>query len=160
MTAFEEFGVIPELGKAVDEMEWLLPTDVQAEAIPLILGGGDVLMAAETGSGKTGAFCLPILQIVHETLRDIRDGKKGKKRVAGGPTVTPWKMSFFDRGESLAITPDGLRCQSRNQKEWHGGRGTTGVRGNFCNFTIHEVLHHHLDFINSQETVDTILSQL
>lgn len=39
MTAFEEFGVIPELGKAVDDMEWLLPTDVQAEAIPLILGG-------------------------------------------------------------------------------------------------------------------------
>lgn len=31
-----------------------LPTDVQAEAVPLILGGGDVLMAAETGSGKTG----------------------------------------------------------------------------------------------------------
>lgn len=39
MTAFEEFGVIPELGKAIDDMEWLLPTDVQAEAIPLILGG-------------------------------------------------------------------------------------------------------------------------
>ena len=52
-----------------------LPTDVQAEAIPLILGGGDVLMAAETGSGKTGAFCLPIIQIVWETLRDLREGK-------------------------------------------------------------------------------------
>lgn len=39
MTAFEEFGVIPELAKSVDDMEWLLPTDVQAEAIPLILGG-------------------------------------------------------------------------------------------------------------------------
>lgn len=39
MSAFEEFGVIPELGKAMDDMEWLLPTDVQAEAIPLILGG-------------------------------------------------------------------------------------------------------------------------
>lgn len=35
-------------------------------------------MAAETGSGKTGAFCVPILQIVHETLRDLRDGKKSK----------------------------------------------------------------------------------
>jgi ATP-dependent RNA helicase DDX1 len=45
-----------------------LPTDIQSEAIPLILGGGDVLMAAETGSGKTGAFCLPILQIVWETI--------------------------------------------------------------------------------------------
>ena len=41
MTAFEEFGVIPELAKAVEMMEWLLPTDVQAEAIPMILGGDD-----------------------------------------------------------------------------------------------------------------------
>ena len=42
-----------------------LPTDIQAEVVPLILGGGDVLAAAETGSGKTGAFCLPVVQIVH-----------------------------------------------------------------------------------------------
>lgn len=48
---------------------------MQAEAIPLILGGGDILMAAETGSGKTGAFCLPILQIVWETLKDMESGK-------------------------------------------------------------------------------------
>lgn len=58
MTAFEEFGVIPELAKAVDEMEWLLPTDVQAEAIPLILGGGDVLMAAEVNNSCSYAFCV------------------------------------------------------------------------------------------------------
>lgn len=42
MTAFEEFGMIPELGKAVEEMDWLLPTDVQAEAIPMILGGNKI----------------------------------------------------------------------------------------------------------------------
>ena len=47
---------MPELAKAVNEMGWLLPTDIQSEAIPLILGGGDVIMAAETGSGKTGYF--------------------------------------------------------------------------------------------------------
>jgi superfamily II DNA/RNA helicase len=45
-----------------------LPTPVQSESIPLILGGGDVMVAAETGSGKTGAFALPVLQLVHETL--------------------------------------------------------------------------------------------
>ena len=58
-----------------------LPTDVQAEAVPLILGGGDVLMAAETGSGKTGAFCLSIIQIVWETLKVLEAGK-GSKTIA------------------------------------------------------------------------------
>ncbi|XP_013116104.2 ATP-dependent RNA helicase Ddx1 [Stomoxys calcitrans] len=127
MTAFEEFGVLPEIAKAIDEMEWTLPTDVQAEAIPLILGGGDVLMAAETGSGKTGAFCLPILQIVWETLRDLEEGKSKGGALSG--SVAPWTMSFFDRGNALAVTPDGLRCQSREFKEWHGCRCTTGVKG-------------------------------
>lgn len=37
-------GIMKELGQAVDEMGWLLPTDIQNEAIPLILGGGDVLL--------------------------------------------------------------------------------------------------------------------
>lgn len=130
MTAFEEFGVLPEIAKAVDEMEWTLPTDVQAEAIPLILGGGDVLMAAETGSGKTGAFCLPILQTVWETLRDIRDGKsKGGRNATGSSNDTAWKMSVYDRNDAMAITPDGLRCQSREFKDWQGCRATFGVSG-------------------------------
>ena len=68
MSAFEELGVCPELIRAADDAGWLLPTPVQAEAVPLILGGGDVLAAAETGSGKTGAFGIPVLQIVHEAL--------------------------------------------------------------------------------------------
>lgn len=124
MTAFEEFGVLPEIGKAIDEMDWTLPTDVQAEAIPLILGGGDVLMAAETGSGKTGAFCLPILQIVWETLKDIQEGKTSK---VVATTSTEWTMSLFDRTDALAVTPDGLRCQSRDQNGWHGCRATKGI---------------------------------
>ena len=51
-----------------------LPTAIQYECIPLILGGGDVLAAAETGSGKTGAFGLPILQVVHESIRSRQAG--------------------------------------------------------------------------------------
>ena len=51
-----------------------LPTPVQSEALPLILGGGDVMAAAETGSGKTGAFALPILQIVHESIVERQEG--------------------------------------------------------------------------------------
>lgn len=129
MTAFEEFGVLPELGRAVDELEWNLPTDVQAEAVPLILGGGDVLMAAETGSGKTGAFCLPILQIVWETLRDVAAGKTSSSSSGVSSHSATWSLSFFDRGEALAVTPDGLRCQSRHFKEWHGCRAVKAVQG-------------------------------
>lgn len=129
MAAFEEMGVLPEIGKAVEEMDWMLPTDVQAEAIPLILGGGDVLMAAETGSGKTGAFCLPILQIVWETLKDLESGKASSSAKEASHS-THWGLSLFDRGHALAVTPDGLRCQSREQKEWHGCRANKGVQGN------------------------------
>ncbi|KFD57405.1 hypothetical protein M514_01508 [Trichuris suis] len=127
MTAFEEMGVLPEIGKAVDEMDWTLPTDVQAEAIPLILGGGDVLMAAETGSGKTGAFCLPVLQIVWETMKDIQSGKAKSSGVKHA--YKTWLLNMYDRGDSMAITPDGLLCQSRDQKGWHGARATKGVTG-------------------------------
>lgn len=106
-----------------------LPTDVQAEAIPLILGGGDVLMAAETGSGKTGAFCLPILQTVWETLRDIADGKANGSSASESSESLIWQMSKFDRSSAMAVSPEGLSCQSRDFKEWNGCRATVGVMG-------------------------------
>lgn len=111
----------------MEDLEWNLPTDVQAEAIPLILGGGDVLMAAETGSGKTGAFCLPILQTVWETLNDLKDGKSAKLG-SGSATVPEYTMSLYDRNIALAVAPDGLRCQCRQIKDWNGCRGTIGVK--------------------------------
>ncbi|XP_015247722.1 PREDICTED: ATP-dependent RNA helicase DDX1 [Cyprinodon variegatus] len=128
MAAFSEMGVMPEIAQAVEEMDWLLPTDIQAESIPLILGGGDVLMAAETGSGKTGAFSIPVIQIVYETLKDQQEGKKGRASVkTGGPIFNTWQMNPYDRSPAFAIGPDGMCCQSREFKEWHGCRSTKGV---------------------------------
>jgi ATP-dependent RNA helicase DDX1 len=125
MAAFSELGVMPEVVKAIEEIDWLLPTNIQAEAIPLILGGGDVLMAAETGSGKTGAFCLPVLQIVHETLRDRLEGKGEKQPSKGG--MDEVLLNPYDRDPDLAISPDGLLCQSRDQRKWNGCRSSLGV---------------------------------
>ncbi|XP_048576898.1 ATP-dependent RNA helicase DDX1-like [Nematostella vectensis] len=123
---FSEFGMLPEICKAVEDMDWLLPTDVQAEAIPLILGGGDVLMAAETGSGKTGAFCLPVIQIVHETIRDALSGKVSKASSVSGPST--FKMNPFDRGDTFTIDEEGYLCQSRDFYKWQGCRSTLGVK--------------------------------
>ena len=70
--------MLPELVQAVDEIGWSLPTDIQAEAIPLILGGGDVLMAAETGSGKTGAFRCVCISRCHVCSLSSFYGVSGK----------------------------------------------------------------------------------
>uniref|UniRef100_A0A3B3CF57 ATP-dependent RNA helicase n=1 Tax=Oryzias melastigma TaxID=30732 RepID=A0A3B3CF57_ORYME len=124
MAAFS-MGVMPEIAQAVEEMDWL-PTDIQAESIPLILGGGDVLMAAETGSGKTGAFSIPVIQIVYETLKDQQEGKTGRASIKTGGAFNNWQMNPYDRSPAF-IGPDGLCCQSREFKEWHGCRSTKGV---------------------------------
>ena len=88
-------------------------------------------MAAETGSGKTGAFCLPVLQITWEALKDLHENKKGKSGGASSSSSSDqgWRMSIQDRDKDLAITPDGLRAQSRHQKAWNGCRASFGVSG-------------------------------
>jgi ATP-dependent RNA helicase RhlE len=59
---FRDLGLMPDLLRAVEEMGFTRPTPVQADAIPVGLQGRDVLACAMTGSGKTAAFLLPILQ--------------------------------------------------------------------------------------------------
>jgi ATP-dependent RNA helicase RhlE len=61
-TSFAELGLRPELLRAVDEAGYVTPTPIQAQAIPVILAGRDVMGGAQTGTGKTAGFALPILQ--------------------------------------------------------------------------------------------------
>src|SRR5215475_9649454 len=59
---FEELGLRPELIRAVTELGYEEPTPIQMNAIPALLAGSDVLGQAQTGTGKTAAFALPMLQ--------------------------------------------------------------------------------------------------
>ncbi|HEX5129268.1 MAG TPA: DEAD/DEAH box helicase [Usitatibacter sp.] len=61
-TSFESLGLIPELLRAVAEQGYTTPTPIQAQAIPVVLSGRDLLGAAQTGTGKTAGFTLPLLQ--------------------------------------------------------------------------------------------------
>src|SRR5581483_9426417 len=61
VTSFEELGLRPELLRAVAEAGYTTPTPIQAQAIPVILAGRDVMGGAQTGTGKTAGFALPIL---------------------------------------------------------------------------------------------------
>lgn len=59
-------GLVEPLIEAVNELKWKAPTKIQRESIPVALKGNDIIALAETGSGKTGAFALPILQSLLE----------------------------------------------------------------------------------------------
>src|SRR3954447_22344258 len=60
--SFDALGLTPELLRAVADQGYTEPTPVQREAIPLVLAGRDLLAGAQTGTGKTAAFVLPLLQ--------------------------------------------------------------------------------------------------
>src|SRR4051812_24603838 len=63
--SFDRLGLSPELIRAVAHEGYTEPTPVQTQAIPLVLAGRDVLAGAQTGTGKTAAFVLPMLQRLH-----------------------------------------------------------------------------------------------
>ncbi|MDE2310110.1 MAG: DEAD/DEAH box helicase [Betaproteobacteria bacterium] len=61
-TSFADLNLAPEILKALAESGYITPTPVQAQAIPIVLEGRDLMAGAQTGTGKTAAFALPILQ--------------------------------------------------------------------------------------------------
>ncbi|XP_060705269.1 probable ATP-dependent RNA helicase DDX47 [Hemiscyllium ocellatum] len=65
-SSFRDLGVTEVLCEACEQLGWKCPTRIQKEALPVALQGRDIIGLAETGSGKTGAFALPILQALLE----------------------------------------------------------------------------------------------
>ena len=61
---FSDLGLSPEILKAVDDVGYTTPTPIQAKAIPIVLMGRDVLGCAQTGTGKTASFTLPMIEIL------------------------------------------------------------------------------------------------
>ena len=75
---FEDLGLCKQIVAAVAGKGYEEPTPIQRETIPTVLKGQDVLGCAQTGTGKTAAFALPILQNLYKT--PIRPGKRKEIR--------------------------------------------------------------------------------
>jgi ATP-dependent RNA helicase DDX1 len=118
MSAFEELGVMPSLIATLSGLGWHLPRLVQTEAVPLILGGGDVAVAAETGAGKKGAFCIPILQTFYETLNAPHRPRVDYYSAA-------LALSTSDRSRDVAVEDTLVQC--RRATAWQGVRAVRGV---------------------------------
>lgn len=63
---FEQYNIVPELKRSLAELEFKRPTDIQFKAIPSILKGDDVMAIAQTGTGKTAAFAIPVLHLLQQ----------------------------------------------------------------------------------------------
>ncbi len=69
---FEQYNISPDIKESLAELGFKRPTDIQYKAIPSILKGEDVLAIAQTGTGKTAAFAIPVLHIIQQQLERKR----------------------------------------------------------------------------------------
>jgi ATP-dependent RNA helicase RhlE len=81
---FDTLPLAAPLHQALQEQGYTIPTPVQAQAIPLLLQGRDLLGCAQTGTGKTASFSLPILHAIHERPRAPKP--KGTRALVLAPT--------------------------------------------------------------------------
>src|SRR5437660_9769337 len=72
MPTFADLGLTPQLLAAVTDVGYEAPTPIQARTIPALLAGRDVIGQAQTGTGKTAAFAIPILQTIDVKRADVQ----------------------------------------------------------------------------------------
>jgi ATP-dependent RNA helicase RhlE len=99
---FAELGLTPELLRAVAAQGYTEPTPVQAQSIPIVLSGRDILAGAQTGTGKTAAFVLPILQILNASRPAPRPQTPGQRH-ARGATGLPIRCLVLTPTRELAL---------------------------------------------------------
>lgn len=92
---FENLNLIEPILKALQEEGYVTPTPIQGEAIPIVLNGRDLLGCAQTGTGKTAAFSIPILQKLHEK------GRSKGRRVIKALVLTPTRELAIQIGDSF-----------------------------------------------------------
>ncbi|NHZ65614.1 DEAD/DEAH box helicase [Massilia genomosp. 1] len=133
--SFDSLGLIDPLVRTLDALGYRTPTPVQAQAIPAVLAGRDMMAAAQTGTGKTAGFALPLLQRltlqgqvganavrvlvlvptrelaeqVHESFRAYGAGLPLRTHVAyGGVSINPQMMKLRKGLDVLVATPGRL----------------------------------------------------
>jgi len=102
---FKTLRLIEPLLRAVQSEGYTIPTAIQTEAIPHVLEGRDLLGCAQTGTGKTAAFALPILQRLHATAprSSGRGGAAGHSRPIRALVMTPTRELAAQIGESFRV---------------------------------------------------------
>ncbi len=129
---FEELNITPPLLKALDDLEYVYPTPIQEKAFPIIMSGRNVVGIAQTGTGKTFAYLLPLLrllkfseqkeprilivaptrelviQILNEVIKLTKYTQLRSVGLYGGTNINTQKQLVFDGIDILVATPGRL----------------------------------------------------
>jgi ATP-dependent RNA helicase RhlE len=106
--SFDSLGLSEPLLRAVNELGYSSPTPIQLQAIPAVLKGGDLLAGAQTGTGKTAGFTLPILQ----RLSQLAPAAGGAKRPVRALILTPTRELAAQVEESVRAYGKYLKLRS------------------------------------------------
>jgi ATP-dependent RNA helicase RhlE len=102
---FQDLKIIAPILKAIEEEGYTIPTPIQEQAIPVLFQGHDILGSAQTGTGKTAAFAVPIIQALYENNR-THNGKRQIQALVLAPTrelADQIKDSFRNYSKNLGI---------------------------------------------------------
>ena len=123
MTVFRELGLAEQVIRGVDKSGYTVPTPIQMSAIPVAMGGGDLTGCAQTGTGKTAAFVLPMLSRLTINIDKSNDSSSDKNRSGGNNNVRRPRT----RVRALVVTPTReLAVQVANAVRTYGA--FTGLR--------------------------------
>lgn len=95
---FKDFNLIQNLQEAIDEIGYKTPTPIQQQAIPIILDEHDLVGTAQTGTGKTAAFAIPIINYLHKLVSNSKRVKKIRTLV-----LTPTRELAIQIGENFDL---------------------------------------------------------
>ncbi len=93
---FKSLNIVPPILKALEKKGYETPTPIQEQSIPILLEGRDLLGCAQTGTGKTAAFSIPIIQLLHNKYEHDKQRKKIRALI-----VTPTRELALQIGESI-----------------------------------------------------------
>jgi ATP-dependent RNA helicase RhlE len=106
---FEQFGISAELTRSLEEQGYKKPTDIQFKAIPSIMKGEDVLAIAQTGTGKTAAYAIPIIDNLHRRKRSKRsDGIRCLVMVPTHELAIQTSSAFASMGKHTKVKAFGI----------------------------------------------------
>ncbi|GAA3893909.1 DEAD/DEAH box helicase [Halomonas cibimaris] len=103
---FSDLGLAAELLEAINAEGYTTPTPIQAQAIPAVLNGDDLLASAQTGTGKTAGFGLPMLQ-------RLNHGKPAKSRQVRSLVLAPTRELAAQVGKNIAAYGAGLKLRTQ-----------------------------------------------